>query len=85
MGLIYKLLWCIILRFEKKKMAYENDLNLKATELRLGLPGTEEQEVSYVRNNKKRPLQEAGDDEESCGAENGKSDAQNETAPPPAK
>ncbi|XP_012455465.1 auxin-responsive protein IAA4 isoform X1 [Gossypium raimondii] len=43
-----------------------------ATELRLGLPGTDN-----VRN-KKRPLQEA---EEECGA-NGKSDAQDETAPP---
>ncbi|WRX22527.1 AUX/IAA domain - like 9 [Theobroma cacao] len=61
-------------------VAYENDLNLKATELRLGLPGTderEEQPVSNVRN-KKRPLQEA---DEEFGA-NGKSDAQNETAPP---
>lgn len=43
-----------------------------ATELRLGLPGTDN-----VRN-KKRPLQEA---EEECGA-NGKCDAQDETAPP---
>ncbi|XVF28716.1 hypothetical protein REPUB_Repub15cG0054100 [Reevesia pubescens] len=62
-------------------VAYENDLNLKATELRLGLPGTderEEQTVSNVRNNK-RPLQEA---DEECGAANGKSDPQNETAPP---
>ena len=61
-------------------VAYENDLNLKATELRLGLPGTderEEQAVSNVRNNK-RQLQDA---DEECGA-NEKSDAQNETAPP---
>ncbi|XVE81739.1 hypothetical protein DITRI_Ditri15bG0089400 [Diplodiscus trichospermus] len=60
-------------------VAYENDLNLKATELRLGLPGTEEREdetVSDVRN-KKRPLQVS---DEECEA-NGKSDAQNETAP----
>ncbi|OMO54739.1 AUX/IAA protein [Corchorus capsularis] len=56
-------------------VAYENDLNLKATELRLGLPGTDEREEQPVRNNK-RPLQEA---DEKCGA-NGKSD--NETAPP---
>ncbi|KAE8677655.1 Auxin-induced protein 22D [Hibiscus syriacus] len=43
------------------KVAYDNDLNLKATELRLGLPGThEEQEaVSNVRNNK-RPNSESG-------------------------
>ncbi|XVE65916.1 hypothetical protein DITRI_Ditri08aG0038000 [Diplodiscus trichospermus] len=62
-------------------VAYENDLNLRATELRLGLPGTderEEQTVSNVRNNK-RPLQDA---DGGCGA-NGKSGAQNETAPPP--
>ncbi|XP_022739397.1 auxin-responsive protein IAA4-like [Durio zibethinus] len=60
-------------------VAYENDLNLEATELRLGLPGTderEEQTVSNVRNNK-RPLQVA---DEECGA-NGKSNTQNETAP----
>ncbi|KAJ6719087.1 AUXIN-RESPONSIVE PROTEIN [Salix purpurea] len=41
--------------------AYENDLNFKATELRLGLPGTgctnEEQAVSGAKNNK-RPLLE---------------------------
>ncbi|XP_022722349.1 auxin-induced protein 22D-like [Durio zibethinus] len=60
-------------------VAYENDLNLKATELRLALPGTderEEQAVSNVRN--KRPLQ---DSDEECGV-NGKSDSQNETTPP---
>ncbi|CAN7046808.1 unnamed protein product [Brassica oleracea var. botrytis] len=44
----------------KKKMAYEkvNELNLKDTELRLGLPGTgqvkEEQEGSCVRSNKRQ-------------------------------
>lgn len=58
------------------------DLNLKATELRLGLPGTDEETVSNVRNNKKRPLLQDIADGEECGA-NGKSDAQiNETAPP---
>ncbi|KAJ9154223.1 hypothetical protein P3X46_027581 [Hevea brasiliensis] len=44
-------------------VVYENDLNLKATELRLGLPGTErneEQPVSCTRNNK-RPLPETRD------------------------
>ncbi|GMI64217.1 indole-3-acetic acid inducible 4, AUXIN INDUCIBLE 2-11 [Hibiscus trionum] len=36
-------------------VAYDSDLNLKATELRLGLPGTheEQQAVSNVRNNKR--------------------------------
>ncbi|XP_022575253.1 auxin-responsive protein IAA2-like isoform X2 [Brassica napus] len=44
----------------EKKMAYEkvNELNLKDTELRLGLPGTgqvkEEKEVSCVRSNKRQ-------------------------------
>uniref|UniRef100_A0A2P2JYR4 Auxin-responsive protein n=1 Tax=Rhizophora mucronata TaxID=61149 RepID=A0A2P2JYR4_RHIMU len=63
-------------------LAYENDLNLKATELRLGLPGTdgnEEQAASGIRNNK-RPLPE------SKGSTLGKSDAQQgdlETAPTP--
>lgn len=44
-------------------VVYENDLNLKATELTLGLPGTErnqEQAVSCARNNK-RPLPESRD------------------------
>ena len=46
-------------------MVYENDLNLKATELRLGLPGTEDKEdqtLPIVRNNK-RPLPETSDEE----------------------
>lgn len=67
-------------------VAYEKDLNLKATELRLGLPGTdgndEEQAVSGIRINK-RPLPETGEER---GAK-GKSDAQQtdpETAPAPA-
>lgn len=49
----------------ESKVAYENDLNLKATELRLGLPGTEEKEdrtLPIVRNNK-RPLPETSDEE----------------------
>lgn len=39
---------------------YENDLNLKATELRLGLPGSDENE-QQTRNNK-RPLPDTADD-----------------------
>lgn len=55
-------------------MAYENDLNLnlKATELRLGLPGTEEEEEndekavqSVVKTNNKRPLTETSKE---CGS-----------------
>ncbi|XP_019191365.1 PREDICTED: auxin-responsive protein IAA4-like [Ipomoea nil] len=52
-------------------VAHENDLSLKATELRLGLPGTEELEchddneiVSTAKNNK-RALPES-DDEDDC-------------------
>ncbi|EEF45187.1 auxin-responsive protein IAA4 [Ricinus communis] len=61
-------------------VAYENDLNLKATELRLGLPGTERNEeqaaLSCTRNNK-RPLPETRDE---CGE---KASDYTETAPPP--
>ncbi|KAG2722175.1 hypothetical protein I3843_02G101700 [Carya illinoinensis] len=66
----------------ESKVAYENDLNLKATELRLGLPGTdysEEQALFSARNNK-RPLP---DTNEKCGSK-GCTDAPhagNETAP----
>ncbi|GAA0146409.1 hypothetical protein Leryth_020026 [Lithospermum erythrorhizon] len=42
---------------EKTNMGAENDLNLKATELRLGLPGTDESEndlvISNAKNNKR--------------------------------
>lgn len=45
--------------------AYENDLNLKATELRLGLPGTEENEeqtpATAARNNNKRSSPDCND------------------------
>ncbi|XP_050217021.1 auxin-responsive protein IAA4 [Mercurialis annua] len=64
-------------------VAYDNHLNLKATELRLGLPGTEmneEQSVSCARSNK-RPLPEMTRDET---ATNSKSDNDyTETAPAP--
>lgn len=58
------------------KMAYENDLNLKATELRLGLPGIDEcedQALSGTVGNKKRPMPEKSEECESKDAE---------TAPP---
>ena len=50
-------------------VAHENDLNLKATELRLGLPGTDESEkesASCTKNNK-RSLPE-------CAEESAKND-----------
>lgn len=58
---------------------YENDLNLKATELRLGLPGTHEseQQAVCVRGNK-RPLPDQNED---CGVQR-KSDDDHEIAPP---
>ncbi|XP_020238248.1 auxin-induced protein 22B [Cajanus cajan] len=58
-------------------VTYENDLNLKATELRLGLPGTEEEKSlpAAVRTNK-RPLNEPSSDQD-CASKG--SDA----APPP--
>ena len=60
-------------------MAYETNLNLKATELRLGLPGTDETEkekLSGVRNNKRSSL-ETNDECETKGSSNG----DRETAP----
>ena len=66
-------------------VAYENDLNLKATELRLGLPGTsctnEEQAVSGARNNK-RPLPETREERGAKGKSDPRHDDQ-ETAPAP--
>ncbi|XP_075656238.1 auxin-responsive protein IAA4 [Castanea sativa] len=69
----------------ESKVAYENGLNLKATELRLGLPGTdiesEEQALSSSRNNK-RPFP---DNSKECGLKGSSDDAQHsdhETAPP---
>lgn len=43
--------------------SFDNDLNLEATELRLGPPGTEESEKSSgVRSSNKRPLSESKHD-----------------------
>ncbi|OIW07767.1 hypothetical protein TanjilG_12894 [Lupinus angustifolius] len=65
----------------ESKVAYVNDLNLKATELRLGLPGREENEEktkSDVRTNKRSLIETS----EECG-----SNAQNmnNDAAPPSK
>lgn len=49
--------------FEQEMGSFENDLNLEATELRLGLPGTEESEKSRgIRSSNKRPLSESKQD-----------------------
>ncbi|XAR57328.1 hypothetical protein NMG60_11025418 [Bertholletia excelsa] len=47
----------------ESSVAFEGDLNFKATELRLGLPGTEseKQAVSSVRNNKRASPETAED------------------------
>lgn len=61
-------------------VAYENDLNMKDTELRLGLPGTEENEnekALSVKVSNKRSLVETSKDSAS-GSKTSESDA----APP---
>lgn len=66
-------------------VGHDNDLNLKATELRLGLPGTDEAEketMSCTKNNK-RTLPESAEDSVSKGDVDSKhSDRE---APPAAK
>jgi auxin-responsive protein IAA len=80
----------IILKMESKVAYHENiELNLKATELRLGLPGTDDSQEAALfgaRNNKKRQL---SDTSKECGSkatasDNAQHDADRET-PPPAK
>ncbi|KAL3828734.1 hypothetical protein ACJIZ3_017536 [Penstemon smallii] len=59
-------------------MAHENELNFKATELRLGLPGTE---ISAAKNNNKRASPEENGSK--CVISSVKSSTENETAPEP--
>ncbi|KAM3326674.1 auxin-responsive protein IAA4 [Capsicum chacoense] len=50
-------------------VAHQKDLNFKATELRLGLPGSEDQESDQEilsKNNNKRTLPQSAHDEEDC-------------------
>lgn len=63
-------------------VTYENDLNLKATELRLGLPGTEEEKTkpACVKTNK-RPLNDSSS-EESVSKGSNTQHVETETAPP---
>ncbi|KAL2230003.1 auxin-induced protein 22D [Sesamum indicum] len=64
-------------------MAHESDLNLKATELRLGLPGTDECEemVSAAKNNKRASPESV----EECGSKGtcAAKSSEHETAPAP--
>lgn len=61
---------------ENSFRCYETQLNLKATELRLGLPGTDETEKppcnynSVARSNNKRSSPDASDQEESISKSN---------------
>ena len=52
---------------ESNKVAEENDLHLKATELRLGLPGRDdsEEEALFGARNNKRPFPDA---RKECGS-----------------
>ncbi|XP_061339042.1 auxin-induced protein 22B-like [Gastrolobium bilobum] len=62
-------------------VTYENDLNFKATELRLGLPGTEEKTVAGVRTNK-RPLIETSKE---CGSKGSNAQHVDSDSTPPSK
>lgn len=66
-------------------MVYENDLNLKATELRLGLPGTEEKgekTIHGVKDNK-RQLPETSEESVSISKGfKGQQHAESDAAPP---
>ncbi|KAK7356893.1 hypothetical protein VNO80_16173 [Phaseolus coccineus] len=66
-------------------VTYATDLNLKATELRLGLPGTEESEgktlPAAVRITNKRPLNETSEETLSKGP-NAPKTVETEAAPP---
>ncbi|KAM7254243.1 hypothetical protein ACFE04_031925 [Oxalis oulophora] len=67
-------------------MAYENiDLNMKATELRLGLPGTDEREKQQPKNNKRASPDEdtISDNSNSVVSTAGNGDLEDNT--PPAK
>lgn len=63
----------------------DTDLNLKATELRLGLPGTDEAEKEIVSSTKsnKRTLSESA--EECVSKEDADSKHSDQEAPPAAK
>ncbi|XP_043697920.1 auxin-induced protein 22B-like [Telopea speciosissima] len=67
-------------------VTYESDLNLKATELRLGLPGTDDSEKdklmapAAVRINK-RPLSGSTDESKSASCASDARDGDRETAP----
>ncbi|XP_019449933.1 PREDICTED: auxin-induced protein 22B-like [Lupinus angustifolius] len=69
----------------ENKVGYENDLNLIATELRLGLPGTEEKEektMQGVVKNNKRQLPENYEESISISKDSKGHHAECDSAPP---
>lgn len=70
---VFNIIW--ISEKMENSVAYQTDLNLKATELRLGLPGTEETLLSVSVKNNKRPLIETSKE---CDSKSSNTDA----APP---
>lgn len=70
-------------------MVFESDLNLKATELRLGLPGTEEKEDKnlhthvVIRNNKRQVRETSQDSVSISKASHHQQHVETVSAPPP--
>ncbi|XWS36367.1 hypothetical protein CRYUN_Cryun20dG0079100 [Craigia yunnanensis] len=71
----------------ERRVNYENDLNLKATELRLGLPGSDEPErqtTPSIRNNKRTSseISEESRSKSSSGVTEAGNDDRQDSAPP---
>ncbi|XWS76319.1 hypothetical protein CRYUN_Cryun01aG0165700 [Craigia yunnanensis] len=71
----------------ERRVNYENDLNLKATELRLGLPGSDEpgrQPTPSIRNNKRTSseISEESRSKSSSGVTQAGNDEHQDSAPP---
>ncbi|XVF71917.1 hypothetical protein PTKIN_Ptkin12aG0078700 [Pterospermum kingtungense] len=72
----------------ERRVNYENELNLKATELRLGLPGSDEPErltTPSIRNNKRTSSEiseESRSKSSTSGATLAQNDDQQDSAPP---
>lgn len=63
-------------------MNYESDeINLKATELRLGLPGSDEPEKTYIKNNKRASPEISQESKTDSSVSNGEND-ERESGPP---
>lgn len=66
-------------------MIYESDLNLKATELRLGLPGSDEpekQSAPSVRSNKRASPEISQESKSNSCVSNAGNDDERDSAPP---